>query len=59
LAALSFPGNAKDMPGSQSTGRAGLSCLKGAFSLDGIMKMLGDFFTVGLALVTLQVMSRK
>jgi hypothetical protein len=45
--------------GPQSAGCAGLSCQKGAFSFDGFTKMLGDLFLAGLALVTLQLLSRK
>ncbi len=63
ITALTFPGTAADNPNAtsdpQSTGCAGLSCQKGAFSLDSITSMLGDIFLVGLSLITLQVMAGR
>ncbi len=62
ITALTFPGNAADNPNSASNtqpgGCAGLSCQKSDFSFDGIVKMLGDLFTGGLALTTLVLTAR-
>lgn len=45
--------------GPQSTGCACLSGQKDAFSFDGITKMLGDLFLVGLSLITLQMLAHR
>jgi len=45
--------------GPQSTGCACLSSQKDVFSFDGITKMLGDLFLVGLSLITLQMLARR
>jgi len=60
--ALVAPSSLVSLTVSSGPQNAGCTCPssgKGAFSLDGIAKMLGDLFMVGLALITLQQISKN